>query len=405
MLEEIIKKIKSLDENSVIKNGCLVALERVEGEYGEEPAVEIGNIFLENKKVRPEYRNIINMVFERPEAKSVIQLANLYTYMKKAEVNNFMEFTQKYCAEAFNGAMNILISNPDAATSLLPIIKNERPNKLVYAERDLTTSRFNDVVQLYKNKKGFQQIVFYLGKLAFKPGASFHFAVDGMKEKNVQDTIDLYQKNKYCNRVASLLCKAVDEGLQNKVCTLLKRTKDDSQNYIYLAMHKMTEEYDKFKLVVRIFDKYKKCDYQGIAKYIDSLTRESFSLNDLKEFLTKRAYRVLSKSRNVIKDMSNIHTNYGSSAVNIKERQVKNACSYSDFDLIKSTEELVKAVHERRDEDDYHKIMKGFYSELNRAIRQSTDFKGKIRNLRQYCNEVQKQMKDNAEELMVMANE
>lgn len=65
---------------------------------------------------------------------------------------------------------------------------------------------------------------------------------------------------------------------------------------------------------------------------------------------------------------------------------------------------LVSEIHKKREPMDKGKILDGFYQELNRAIAQGNNYQEKVEMLMGYCNEVEQQMIDRADELMVMHN-
>lgn len=78
--------------------------------------------------------------------------------------------------------------------------------------------------------------------------------------------------------------------------------------------------------------------------------------------------------------------------------------SFSDLRKIKETYELVMDIHRDRKNPHRGEIMNGFKSELNRAIDQGYDINQKSKMLELYCKEVKKEIRNRAEELMVVTN-
>lgn len=75
-----------------------------------------------------------------------------------------------------------------------------------------------------------------------------------------------------------------------------------------------------------------------------------------------------------------------------------------DKQLVLKTYDFIMDVHRRRRPKCKFEISKGFYDELKRAIDQGSNYKDKIENLREFCYDAKAQMRDNAEELMVVGN-
>lgn len=78
---------------------------------------------------------------------------------------------------------------------------------------------------------------------------------------------------------------------------------------------------------------------------------------------------------------------------------------YEHLDKVRETEQLVFAIHEKRGPFYFDKVRVGFYAEMNRAINQSNDRDEQLKYLKEYCNDVQRLMKDGAWELMVISDE
>lgn len=76
--------------------------------------------------------------------------------------------------------------------------------------------------------------------------------------------------------------------------------------------------------------------------------------------------------------------------------------SYNNLKLIKKTYDTVMRLHERRSRQDKQRITKGFFDELKRSYSQGGSEESKEKMVRMYCIDVNKQIKDNAEELMLI---
>lgn len=88
---------------------------------------------------------------------------------------------------------------------------------------------------------------------------------------------------------------------------------------------------------------------------------------------------------------------------NIKDEELKQNIG-DDWKRVNRATKLVYKIHQNKSMYDQGQILVGFYEELNRAVSQGNNLDEKVKMLRQYCDEVEEQMKDNAEELMVVTN-
>lgn len=88
----------------------------------------------------------------------------------------------------------------------------------------------------------------------------------------------------------------------------------------------------------------------------------------------------------------------------ITDRDVLMEVTYDDLDYVCCSVRLIDEVHQDRERMDMTKILRGFFDEMNRAIKQGSNGKEKIGYMKRYCIEVRKQMEDNASELMVVTD-
>lgn len=123
---------------------------------------------------------------------------------------------------------------------------------------------------------------------------------------------------------------------------------------------------------------------------------------DTEELLRLRAYNAIKNGSDVAK-IVNGESKKGIDK--IRDEEVRDNASYSDLKLVENTWNFVKQIHTGRKTSQRKEIERAFKCELERAMSQGCDLKSKIKNLRQFCYDVKKQMKDNASDLMVVTNE
>lgn len=154
--------------------------------------------------------------------------------------------------------------------------------------------------------------------------------------------------------------------------------------------------------IAEMVDAFEKYDLQVLHQaFVDCNLDET----NFEELLTDKAANAVKKSRNPLAMIKRIMTtDYTLIREMLCSRTLGQELSYDDLDLISNSLDLVKKIHKERDNENYEKVIKGYFSELNRAIHQGHDFKSYVRNIQIYCSDVEKQMRDNAQELMVVHN-
>lgn len=119
----------------------------------------------------------------------------------------------------------------------------------------------------------------------------------------------------------------------------------------------------------------------------------------LDELLKDRTYQELQNNPEILDE--NYVDNYLIIRSNICD-ELLDELSVNDIVLIKNAYSLVMDVHRDR-MDEYKKTIKeNYFSEMNRAINQADTVKGQIQMIREYCKEVEYQIKENAKDLMVV---
>lgn len=151
--------------------------------------------------------------------------------------------------------------------------------------------------------------------------------------------------------------------------------------------------------VANVLDKYYDNHSDVVAEVLKEVDKDFY----IGEFMSTRAYNELKNSRDPKKTVEQIMENpYGDVIKWIKDSDVFDKIGYNDLKKIKSTVDFVMQVHSARANSQLNIIEYGFYEQLNRAVEQNSDYKDKIRSVRQYCNEVRDRVEDEAPELMVM---
>lgn len=166
----------------------------------------------------------------------------------------------------------------------------------------------------------------------------------------------------------------------------------------------LTNDPIEIEMGFRVIEKYKDNKVDKIFSALRKGSEEPISLNQKIAYLLEdRAYIQIEKSA------ANIHHVIGGGyfdvLMEIDEEEVRNHVSYNDLGLIEETYKFVKEIHRKRSDANKLTIGTEFYKELNRAIGQGNDLKQKYGNIREYCADVKRIMREHAQELLVMTNE
>lgn len=229
---------------------------------------------------------------------------------------------------------------------------------------------------------------------------------DILAEEKVQDLFNSYKDFKHLDLIFDQIM-ALDTTLDIKPITQIlqnKKIKDYLHNFGNPGLIGLIFDgfgMDKAKEMIGYLDKYSEHD-DLIINAINNYGAQYATIRTLREEVV---YNAINKSRNPRKLINLvIKGDYGRTIKGIEERQVYENIDLEDACLIKQTLEVIKTVHKNRQKYQIERIENGFYDGLNRAIYQADNYKGKIKNIRQYCREVQLRIKDEAADLMVVTN-
>lgn len=170
---------------------------------------------------------------------------------------------------------------------------------------------------------------------------------------------------------------------------------------------------DRMKLIfeeenVRIPNKFANAYIDVFDTYIDhdqvmeAASDQMLCMDDLNELLTTRAYEYLQENPDGIEYVRK-HNHWWCEGSNISDEMIDKV-SYDVMEKVYETCNFVRSIHRKRSNWSLKKIQNGFYSELGRAYNQGTDMKSKMENIRVYCADVKKQLRENIEDLMVVTN-
>lgn len=154
--------------------------------------------------------------------------------------------------------------------------------------------------------------------------------------------------------------------------------------------------------VIDVFEKYKTHLQYILGEFWDDKNQTLGNVRP-NRLLSERAYQEVKKSKKPRQMIHNLMVKqYMQLYASIKDGVFAQKVSYDDLELLEQTEQFVVNMTKERDLKDRTIIENGFWDEFNRAINQGETFEEKSRYLRQYCRDVQKLMKDNAIDILVM---
>lgn len=162
----------------------------------------------------------------------------------------------------------------------------------------------------------------------------------------------------------------------------------------------MTDEPIIFGKIIDVFDKYSdnRIDevYEVLLQVSENNRVTETGLNDL---LEDESYKAIKNHEAYILDFFYGFEMFKSK---IKDEDFRDLLRVRELALIAKTYRLTLDIHHKRNPQHLMELEDGLYGEMNRSIAQGGDYYSKIRNLRRYCNEVMQQLKENAEELMLV---
>lgn len=184
------------------------------------------------------------------------------------------------------------------------------------------------------------------------------------------------------------------ESLENYACELVEMY---SKTNFYSDFIKFISKQTRSKEDLEVFKKYFDNKAKTLVFALGTHRRSNQTEFHFDGLLSDRVYSAIEKTRTTIETIQRL-VDLDYECRDFIDMDLKK----EDVDLVNQTYAFVRIVHELRFYEDKTKVANGFFDELERSMDQGTDYNSKVRNLRVYCNEVQKQMQQNIEELMVM---
>lgn len=331
---------------------------------------------------RPNWKDMedcVSMVFNHGQG-ALYKAANILH--KHDVVMPIRSLAAKFKKTGLNSALEFLNSDkvgiPEYAEFLakFPINKSKDLDFFVKA-----FSKY-DILAQYEDKKAVLKSIKEMGR---RIDEDVRIKACGLFEK--KEIAELFKKEQ--NAAVKVIDTYLDKPIQGLALSMARvcLKYDDSMHAARLVYS--NRQSNHVQNLVNLLDKYSNVNVISEIKDVDKI--------DYTEILSDKAYRAISKNPKLIKEI--LYGNYSSYTMHIRLN-----CGYKELKLVKKTHNLVLDIHEGRTYPDRQKIEENFFDELNRALSQADDYKGKVRNLRRYCHEVRQLMKDNADELMVITN-
>lgn len=229
-----------------------------------------------------------------------------------------------------------------------------------------------------------------------------------LNDKMILNRIQKYSTHENINMIVAVYTIQLMNNMDK--ANILSHTKIFDKPYIRKAIYSVSQKAsyaiidlisdgkeDAVNDLIKVYNKYPQ--YQ---EEIASLCLEKDNHLFLKELLLDIAYESIKKDKRYLRKISK--TLFAKYRFMVKDRKFGRKIPYEDLDLIAKSYELVQSVHKARNSKDKGRIIEGYEAELNRSINQAEDFDKKLKNIRTYCNEVYKRMREHAGELMVVTN-
>lgn len=192
----------------------------------------------------------------------------------------------------------------------------------------------------------------------------------------------------YMNQYYSVIDK---QNLAVNTARALKNYNSTAADILtYMSVNKSGEMTNKVALILEKYSNQIDKIYDGMFKGEEDLQEKT-----LDELLSDRAYEAISKDSSVLSKIFKMNCDY-------LRNKIEFDFDYPELEKVKKAFDFVKDIHRDRNGEDLHKIEDGFYEQLNRAVRQEEDIKGKVRMLNEYCRDVIHQMGENADDLMII---
>lgn len=268
------------------------------------------------------------------------------------------------------------------------------------------TGNVIETLKLYHNRRGNDIVINYLMYDASNQG----FRAKLFKDSRINSIWQSYKDHDQLEEILDVIGQKSEgyasldilDSLKDlnhpRVCEALNKFDKETNSLIIDFAHRYISEFTE--LLIDVFDRYDKCRSEIVDAFKEcSVGRNINRWKD--KMINDKAYEAITKSPDPKNTVKRILINDYEDMVNkIKDSEFREEIKYSDFEVVIKTFSCVREIHKNKRMSLYNRVTNGFYEELNRAISQSNTYRGKIRNLRQYCNEVNKKLKEFGMELM-----
>lgn len=183
-----------------------------------------------------------------------------------------------------------------------------------------------------------------------------------------------------------------DEETTLHVLNGLKELRSDTYLHYQILIAQEVDP-EKVREASDVFVKYK--DY--FDDFVRVISYSTIALDKLnyKDMLDDEVYESVRDSKNPGRLIKRVLTQGYKSLM-------KYEFKHQEMEIVLDTIDLIHEVHKKREKNQLCRIVNGFYQELDRAVNQGNDYNSRLKMLKEYCNDVQKQMRDNVDELMVI---
>lgn len=225
------------------------------------------------------------------------------------------------------------------------------------------------------------------------------------------DVVKILRKYDNCEYMVKKIVEGIkDYGVRTSIAitrTIGSNSTVEAINEFYKDVQEVlmdigyaTGDIKKVNQGIIIFRKYPRKFHDKIIAAMKMMEYEHFQYKQMND---PKAYEAVNRSTKWIENIG--FYDYSDIKDRIRPRELAKELQYDELNLVRETLTILVKVHEKRSRGHWNKIKKGFYGEMLRAVWQVDDFDSRVHNLRTYCREVCKQIRENAPDLMVMHNE
>lgn len=222
----------------------------------------------------------------------------------------------------------------------------------------------------------------------------FHEWIDTLKEDK---TIDMFEDARYIGEVIALGHQTIFD-----YSGFLQRhaKRKNIQDAAWVLSRRLSEREPLINIAKKEFDVLDK--YMDSDVVMQKLTTDLWNVDVYDALLSDDVYQRLQKDPEYIHSIAD---NEYASFIRILDDEMIAEMPEGYLESAKKTLNLVMDVHRQRNLEQKMDLREGFLEEMKRAISQGKDCKSRIRYFREYCREVQDQMRENIDELLVMHND